>query len=144
MSVNLVTFSPNTIMSSTDVNSNFSGIASQVRPTFTFTITGSLTVGTNMTPALVVPLALTIEKAYAYVKTAPVGADILIDINKNGTSIWATNQANRLDIVAGNNTDTSSSFDTTALAESDYLTIDLDEVGSSTAGSDLTVALKCS
>ena len=100
--------------------------------------------GTNVTPALIVPLSLTIEKAYAYVKTAPVGADILIDINKNGTSIWATNQANRLDVVAGNNTDTSSSFDTTSLAESDYLTIDLDEVGSTTAGSDLTVALKCS
>ena len=106
------------------------------------TVTGTLTTGTSVTPALIVVAGQTITKAYAYVKTAPTGANLIIDINKNGTSIWNTTQANRLTIDAGDTEGTQTSFDTTSLADEDVLTIDLDQVGSTVAGADLTIVLK--
>jgi|GEM_PF-2980581 hypothetical protein len=109
---------------------------------FAFSVVGTLSTGTSQTPALIALQAMTISKVYANVKTAPTGASILVDINKNGTSIWATTQANRLTVAAAATTGTQTSFDTTALAEGDILTIDLDQVGSSVAGADITITVK--
>ena len=109
---------------------------------FAVSIAGTLTTGASQTPAIIVTQAQTITKAYAKVKTAPTGASILIDINKNGTSIWNTTQANRLTIAASATYGTQTSFDTTSLAEGDILTFDLDQVGSSVSGADLTIELK--
>jgi hypothetical protein len=78
---------------------------------------------------------------YGAVKIAPQGASILVDLNKNGSTIWLT-QANRLTIAAEATTGTQTSFDTIALAEGDLLTMDIDQVGSTTAGADLTIELK--
>ena len=115
---------------------------SEGRPTFVFTITGTLSTGTSKTPILPVHRALTIVRAYAVVKTAPTGANLIIDINKNASTIWST-QANRLTIVAGATSGNQTSFNTTALAVDDSLTIDVDTVGSTIAGADLTVTLRC-
>lgn len=86
---------------------------------------------------------MTIVKIYASVKTAPTDADLIIDINKNGTTIWST-QANRITITDGTTSSTQSSINTTSLSEGDELTIDLDQIGSTVEGADLTVAIKCS
>jgi len=107
-----------------------------------FAITGTLTTGTNLTNAIIIIGAQTITKAYAYCKTAPTGADLLIDINLNGTSIWSTTQANRLTIAASATSGTQTSFDTTALTDEDIITVDIDQVGSTIAGADLTIILK--
>lgn len=104
-------------------------------------ITGTLTTGTSLTPAMVCIAAQTITKVYAKAKTGPSGASILIDINKNGTSIWNTTQANRLAIASGATYGTQTSFDTTTLVEGDIITFDIDQVGSSTAGADITIIL---
>lgn len=144
MAVTLNTFTANTTIESAKVNQNFQNLSDKIRPTFVFTVSDSLTTGTSLTPILVVPNALTIEKAYAVVKTAPTGTSMLIDLNVNGTSIWASNQSNRLTITVGSTEDTQTSFDTTSLAEGDLLTLDVDQVGSTIAGADLTVALKTS
>lgn len=109
----------------------------------TFTVIGTLTTGTDKAPLLIAPFALVIKKAFARVKTAPTGASIIFDINKNGTSIWNTTQANRLTIAAAASSGNQSSFDTTTLAEGDYLTLDIDQIGSTIAGSDATVELYC-
>ena len=137
-------FTSGQVAKSAEVNENFTTIADAILPTFVFTIVGTLVTGTNLTPALIVHSALTIEKAYAYVKTAPTGADIIVDINKNGTSIWDTTPANRLTITAGTQSGTQTSFDTTSLSEGDTLTVDLDQVGSTVSGADITIELKCS
>jgi hypothetical protein len=108
-----------------------------------FTVVGTLAVGTDQAPVLIAPFALTIKKAFARVKTVSTGASILIDINKNGTSIWATNQGNRLAIAASANSGTQTNFDTTSLAEGDYLSLDIDQVGSTIAGADITIELYC-
>ncbi|MFA5014022.1 MAG: hypothetical protein WC549_00580 [Actinomycetota bacterium] len=138
------TFNPNTTAESSQVNQNFSDLSAAIRPTFVFTLTGTLATGVNLTPALVVPLSLTIVKAYIYAKTAPTGQAAIIDINVNGTSIWSATQANRLQLADGSQTGSQTSFDTTALADGDVITIDCDVVGSTIAGSDVTIQLKCS
>lgn len=140
----LYTFAPNTKAESAKVNTNFTNINNVLRPSFGFGVTGGLTTGNNQTIAWIVPQGMTIIKAYAYVKTAPTGASILVDINKNGTSIWATNQVNRLAITAASHTGDQTSFDITSLTDGDILTLDIDQVGSTITGADLTVILKCS
>ncbi len=115
---------------------------SEGQPSFIFTVTGTLTTGTSVAPILVAHRALTIVKAYANVKTAPTGADLLLDINKNGSTIWST-QGDRVKCAATASSGTQTSFDTTALAEGDLLTLDIDQVGSSVAGANLTVMLRC-
>jgi hypothetical protein len=73
--------------------------------------------------------------------TAPTGSNIVIDVNKNGATIYAT-QGNRPVILAGANSGGPGTVpDVTALAAGDYLTVDIDQVGSSVAGSDLTVTV---
>ena len=144
MPATLNTFTANTTIESSKVNENFTNLSARIRPTFFFPVDEILSVGTNKTPVLIATNTLTIEKVYAVVKTAPVGASLIMDININGSSIWATNQANRITINSGSTTGTSSAFDTTALSENDQLTLDIDQVGSGTAGANLTVALKCS
>jgi hypothetical protein len=112
--------------------------------TFTFVLHRgeNATTGAGKTNTLVVTRAMTIVKAYAYAVTGPTGADLTFDINVGGSTIWST-QANRLKIVAGQNAGTQTSFNTTALAENDLLTIDIDVIGSTIAGSDITVELDC-
>jgi hypothetical protein len=127
----------------TSTGHDHDGIDSKAIPRgFAFSIVGTLTTGTSQTPVLIATQATTITKIYANVKTAPTGASILVDVNKNGTSIWATTQANRLAIEAGATSGTQTSFDTTSLEEGDVLTIDIDQVGSGTAGADITITLK--
>lgn len=83
----------------------------------------------------------TITGVRLMVGTAPVSASIIIDVNKNGTTIFTT-QGNRPTIAAGANSGgPGTAPDVTSLAAGDYLTIDIDQVGSSVAGSDLTVAI---
>lgn len=116
---------------------------SEGRPTFLIPIIGTLLTGTSLTPIIPVHRNLTIVKAYAVVKTAPTGADLIIDINKNGNSIWASTPANRLKITDGNTYGSQTSFDTTTLSEDDSITVDVDQVGSTVNGSDLSIYLRC-
>jgi hypothetical protein len=119
-----------------------SGDTTTIVTTLTFAVVGTLAVGTDKAPTILAPCTLTIVKAKLVVKTAPSGAAIIVDVNKNGTSIFTT-QANRPQIAAGATTGDSGTPDVTALAEGDKLTIDVDQVGSGTAGADLTVEVVC-
>lgn len=80
-----------------------------------------------------------ISSVRASVGTAPTGAAVIVDVNKNGTTIF-TNQANRPTIAAGGHTATATPA-VTALAAGDYLTVDIDGVGSTNPGADLTVSV---
>ncbi len=86
--------------------------------------------------------SLTAKKVWLYSDDAPVGSDLVIDINKNGTTIWTT-QANRAKVVAGQNAGSQTTFDVTAFAAGDRLSIDIDQVGSTIpGGNDLMVTLE--
>lgn len=105
---------------------------------FTFVLNRgeNATIGVNKTNKLIVDKAYTITKCKAYATIAPVGTDLIIDINVNGNTIWS-NQANRISISAGNNLGIQTSFDTTTLVENDILSIDIDQA----SGGDITVEL---
>jgi hypothetical protein len=110
----------------------------KVKTTLSFAVTGTLTTGTDKAPTIVAPCTLTITKVKLVVKTAPTGAAIIVDVNKNGTTIFTT-QGNRPQIAIGATTGDSGTPDVTSLAEGDKITFDLDQIGSGTAGADLTV-----
>jgi hypothetical protein len=81
----------------------------------------------------------TIRAVRASVGTAPTGASLIVDVNKNGTTVFTT-QANRPTIPAGTNTSGRvTSINTTSVEDGAYLTIDVDQVGSTTPGANLTV-----
>lgn len=118
------------------------GGGGNVITTISFAVVGTLETGGDQAPTIVAPCALTIVKAKVVVKTAPTGASIIADVNKNGTTIFTT-QGNRPEIAIDGTTDDSGTPDVTALAEGDKITIDIDQIGSGTAGADLTVELVC-
>ena len=118
------------------------GSTSTVKTTLSFAVVGTLTTGNDKAPTLLAPCALTIDKVKVVVKTAPTGAALIIDVNKGGTTIFTT-QGSRPSIAIGDTVDDSDTPDVTALAEGDKLTIDIDQIGSTIAGADLTVEVVC-
>lgn len=72
---------------------------------------------------------------------APVGQSIVVDINKNGSTIY-TNQSNRPSISGGNFYALATTPNITSISAGDYITVDIDQVGLTFAGSDLTVVLQ--
>lgn len=87
------------------------------------------------------PFAATIVSVAASIDTAPTGSAVIVDVNKNGTTIFTT-QANRPQVAAGANASADAVPDVTALAVGDYLTVDIDQVGSTTPGANLTVVVQ--
>jgi hypothetical protein len=73
--------------------------------------------------------------------TPPVGAAIICDINKNGATIF-TNQAHRPTIPDGQTVGSTTAPDIVNFAAGDYITIDVDQVGSSSAGANLEINLR--
>lgn len=105
-----------------------------------FTMPGALTTGAG-TKRLYVGRSLSIANVTVGVNTAPTGASIIVDVNKNGTTIFTT-QGNRPTIAASGFSDVSSVPDVTSLASGDYITVDIDQVGSTVAGSNLVISIE--
>ena len=87
------------------------------------------------------PFAFTITGVSASVSTAPVGSTIICDINEAGSTCLST----KLSIDASEKTSTSAASaavvsDTTIAADAE-ITVDIDQIGSSTAGKGLKVKL---
>ena len=87
------------------------------------------------------PAAGTLTAVKATVTTAPVGSDLIVDINEAGTSVLST----KLSIDAGEKTSETAAtppvISDSALADDAEITIDIDQVGSGTAGAGLKVTL---
>lgn len=82
-----------------------------------------------------------ITAVYLDVNTAPTGAAIIVDIHKGGTTIF-TNQAHRPQVAATAFAGNTTTIDVSAWNDGEYLTCDVDQIGSSIGGSDLTVTVK--
>lgn len=106
----------------------------------TFAVTGPLVVQTGKS-RVYLEGNYTVETVRASVNTQPTGAAIRVDVNKNGTTIYTT-QGNRPNIAVSTNTATANSPDVTTFASGDYITVDVDIIGSTVAGSDLTVTIR--
>jgi len=98
---------------------------------------GNLAVATGVS-RLPVTFDGTILTCRAMVNTAPTGATAIFDVHKNGTTVFTT-QANR-PTVAISGTDSGAAVpDVTSVVSGDYLTVDIDQIGSSVAGADWTL-----
>lgn len=85
---------------------------------------------------------LTIEKVRASVGTPPSGSAVIVDVNLGGTTIFTTQSA-RPSVAAGGFTAVGIPA-VTAWPDGAYLTVDVDQVGSSSAGADLVVQVRAS
>jgi hypothetical protein len=103
----------------------------------TFTKTGTLATGTG-TARFYFNATRTLTAVRIGVGTAPTGANLIVDVNKGGTTIFTT-QSNRPEIAASGFTDESGTVEVTSMAAGDYLTVDIDQIGSTIAGADLVV-----
>jgi hypothetical protein len=114
--------------------------ATTIVTTLTFSVPSTLTTG-QKTQRIIAPCALTLTKVRLVVDTAPTGADLIIDVHKGtgtGTTIFTT-QGNLPTIVAGSKTGVSVAPDVTSIAEGDEFSVWIDQIGSTIAGSDLTI-----
>ncbi len=110
-----------------------------INETATFSASGVLavTLGTHFWYA---NRDYTILGVRAAVGTAPLGSSLIVDINKNGTTIFTT-QSNRPTIAMSANASTLAEPDVTSLSLGNYLQVDIDQVGNSAPGEDLTVQI---
>lgn len=100
----------------------------------------ALTVGTGKV-TFRCPFAFTITGVSASVTTAPVGSTIIIDINEAGSTCLST----KLSIDASEKTSTSAAsaavISDANIAADAEITVDIDQIGSGTAGAGLKVKL---
>jgi hypothetical protein len=115
--------------------------AMYVWQTFTFTYSGDAVVSSGVF-RLAAPCTLTIDSVHLTCNTAPTGASIIVDVNKNGVTIFTT-QGNRPAIAATAFSGTSAAPDVTGLVANDYLTFDIDQIGSTLPGGNLAVHVRC-
>lgn len=110
--------------------------------TIPFTRSGALTVGSGATDFMW-PFAVTILGISASISTAPTGSSVILDVDKNGTTIF-TNQANRPTIAASATSTAAevTNMDVTSYAAGDKIRVNIDQIGSTIAGSNLTVTIR--
>jgi hypothetical protein len=83
---------------------------------------------------------VTLRRVRLSAGTAPVGNPVVIDVNRNGTSVFATT-ADQPRIASGTNTTLLAFAVPAVISPGDYLTIDVDAVGTTKPGNDLLVTL---
>lgn len=86
------------------------------------------------------PYDFTVTEIWAACDTAPTGANLICDVNKNGATMMTTNKA----VIEATETSTTTATNqptltTTSLSKGDKLSLDNDQVGSTVAGKDVLV-----
>lgn len=106
------------------------------------TIPGTLVAGVGV---VAIPIWRTIDilNIRVRINTAPTGASAIFDVNKNGTTIFTT-QGNRPTVAISANEDLTSAPDvvTATATAGDYLTVDVDQIGSTVAGANATIVIE--
>jgi hypothetical protein len=105
-----------------------------------FTVPGTLNTGVGRA-RFYIPGPITLSNVRASVSNAPLGGDIIVDVNVNGSTVF-TNQLSRPKILAGSITCPTATPNIQELTTGDYLSVDIDQIGSIFAGSDLTVQIE--
>lgn len=102
--------------------------------------TSDLETGTNKVQFRM-PYAFTLTDVRCSVNTAPTGSTIVVDINESGSTILST----KLSIDVSETTSTTAAtppvISDTALADDSIISIDIDQIGSTVAGTGLKVML---
>lgn len=107
---------------------------------FTFSASGTMTTRTGASKVQLLGSGK-IVAVKGYLNTAPTGATTFkVDVNKNGTTIYGT-QANRPTWVASANAATVGLHSVLTFVDGDQLSCDVDAIGSTVPGSDLTITV---
>ncbi len=113
--------------------------------TYVWFVAGTVATGTEQGATFRMKRATTIEDIELHIKTAPTGAALIVDINDGGTTVFDEGDSGtRPEIdISGTTEDNNHAFSDTALAATTELTMDIDQVGSTEPGVDLTILLHC-
>lgn len=98
-------------------------------------LAGAQTATTDVA-GFVAPAKMKLVGVRAKALTGNTGADLLIDIHNGGTTIFTT-QSNRVTIADGATEGAAGTIELPVLDEGDVITVDVDQVGSTVAGSDV-------
>ena len=99
---------------------------------------GTMAVGGTQGAVVTMPMGFTASGVSLNIKGAPTGTVLIVDIKKNGTSLFSTNpQINTAATRGGSN----AVFTTTNLPIGSVMSVDITQVGSTFAGSGLTIML---
>lgn len=143
MPISITDFSPATQIKSAEVDTNFQVLRDALnnqRPSLSIFLEGAVSVDTNVSLEYEYKgnQDLTFDSVDLRAKTAPTGADLIVDININGSTIFS----NRPEIADGSNTGGGSAvFSNNTLSNGDVVTFDIDQVGSTESGQDLTASV---
>lgn len=116
---------------------------------YSISLPGPRVVANDVTNWIIFPLAGVFVKAWLVAKTGPTGASLITDLQlstNNGSTfatLWGSTPANKPTIAAAASAGNTTGFDTTSFAAGNILRVDIDQVGSTIAGSDLTLVLEC-
>jgi hypothetical protein len=114
-----------------------SGLRTLAGGQYSFQITGYLAIQTNAAPAIVVDMDRSVRDIYAIVSTAPAGAAIILQINRNGAA-YVSVQIPAGAIISN----VADGFGLPALRAGDQLSLNITGVGTTVPGSDLTVIMR--
>lgn len=120
-----------------------SAVVPLITPSFTYSGTLAVTTDATSTTAKwrnATGRTLTFKKIVLDVVSAPTGAAIIVDLNKNGTTMFTT-QANRPQIAISAVTGSSVNPDVLTVADGDYITVNIDQIGSTLPGTTLTATV---
>jgi hypothetical protein len=105
----------------------------------TWYLDGTVSTGVSQGAVVIMPFGMTVTDVDLKAKGIPTGAAFIVDINENGSTIFST----RPEIDAGQSReDGNHVISDTNIAEGSEVTVDVDQVGSTFAGSGVTVMLK--
>jgi len=107
----------------------------------TWVIDSELSTGKVDNIQVPITAAHTIAEVHARVAQAPAGAAIRLDVLKNGTSIH-TADGDKCAIAAGEQAGATTTFSDAALADGDYLELEIEQVGSSSSGTGLVCVVE--
>lgn len=109
--------------------------------TFEFTNQGPLFVQGGVTELPISGGTFSFASIAARVGTAPTGNAAILDINKNGASVFV-GPTDRPTILAGTKLAVVGSWSGVSLQDGDWLTVDIDQIGSVIPGSNLVVTIR--
>ncbi len=102
--------------------------------------------GSKVIPSIVFPRACTVVRVDAYLDTAPTGAAFRLDLEAiaqgAGSSIFDTNDYVEIAIAANTGNSTDMEGTNSVIAAGERLEVDIDQVGSTVAGSDLSITIE--
>ncbi len=107
--------------------------------TFIFGDAGALEVKTG-SHRLYLPYGVQITEVEISVGVAPTGAAVTVDVHVNGTTIFTT-PSNRPSIAASGFVDSTTTIEDDTHTDGQYITVDIDQIGSTLPGEDLTVVI---